>query len=206
MWNWITYPAIAWVLLTAGDAWWVFGRRPISESQIKREIGRQVGLRRWLLPVCTDPMTAAEAAYVGALRGGSDMAAAILRVLAVLFLALSIAIVYVLGIRSKSSAVRNAARRLSRCGRDEGSRADRDAARHTAHGDRRRAHRRDRVPAQREPFLTAVLVTPPLTGRRDASPKRGRPSPPRGRPYVATCLPLAVGTTLTSGPGTESEP
>jgi hypothetical protein len=134
------------------------------------------------------------------------MAAAILRVLAVLFLALSIAIVYVPGIRSEISAVRNAARRLSRCGRDEGSRGDRDAVRHTAHGDRRRAHRRDRVPAQREPFLTAVLVTPPLTGMRDASPKRGRPSTPRGRQYVATRLPLAVGTTLTSGPGMESEP
>ena len=47
VWNyWIIYPAIAWVLLTAGDAWWVFGRRPISESQIKREIDRQAGLRR----------------------------------------------------------------------------------------------------------------------------------------------------------------
>ncbi len=45
VWNWIIYTAIAWVLLTAGDAWWVFGRRPISESQIKCEIGRQVGLR-----------------------------------------------------------------------------------------------------------------------------------------------------------------
>lgn len=134
------------------------------------------------------------------------MAAAILRVLAVLFLALSIAIVYVLGIRSKSSAVRNAARRLNRCGRDEGSRKDHDAARHTAHGDRHRAHRRDRVPSHREPYLTAVLVTPPLTGRRDASPKRGQPSTPRGRQYVATRLPLAVDTTLTSGPGMEAEP
>jgi deazaflavin-dependent oxidoreductase (nitroreductase family) len=46
---------------------------------------------------------------------GSDRAGAILIVLAVLFVALSaIAIVYVLGIRSKSSAVRNAARRFHR--------------------------------------------------------------------------------------------
>jgi hypothetical protein len=45
VWNWIIYLAIAWVLLTAGVSWWVFGRRPISQSQIKREIGRQAGLR-----------------------------------------------------------------------------------------------------------------------------------------------------------------
>ena len=35
VWNyWIIYPAIAWVLLTAGDAWWGFGRKPISEAEI----------------------------------------------------------------------------------------------------------------------------------------------------------------------------
>jgi len=47
VWNyWIIYPAIAWVLLTAADAWLVFGRKPISESEIKREIERQAGPRR----------------------------------------------------------------------------------------------------------------------------------------------------------------
>jgi len=47
VWNyWIIYPAIAWVLLTAADAWWVFGRKPISENEIKREIERQAGPRR----------------------------------------------------------------------------------------------------------------------------------------------------------------
>jgi len=47
VWNyWIIYPAIAWVLLTAADAWLVFARKPISESEIKREIERQAGPRR----------------------------------------------------------------------------------------------------------------------------------------------------------------
>jgi H+/Cl- antiporter ClcA len=42
VWNyWIIYPAIVWVLLTAGDAWHVFGSKPISEAEIKREIERQ---------------------------------------------------------------------------------------------------------------------------------------------------------------------
>jgi len=40
---WIIYPAIAWALLTAADAWWVFGRKPISETAIRREIERQGG-------------------------------------------------------------------------------------------------------------------------------------------------------------------
>jgi 2TM domain len=44
VWNiWIIYPFIAWVLLTAASAWSVYGRRPISESQIQREIERQAG-------------------------------------------------------------------------------------------------------------------------------------------------------------------
>jgi 2TM domain len=44
VWNiWIIYPFIAWVLLTAASAWFVYGRRPISESQIQREIERQAG-------------------------------------------------------------------------------------------------------------------------------------------------------------------
>ena len=46
MWNnWIIYPAIAWALATAADAWWVFGRTPISETEIKREMERQAGQR-----------------------------------------------------------------------------------------------------------------------------------------------------------------
>jgi 2TM domain len=46
VWNfWIIYPAIAWVLLTAGDAWRTFGRKPISETEIQREIDRQASLR-----------------------------------------------------------------------------------------------------------------------------------------------------------------
>jgi hypothetical protein len=46
VWNyWIIYPLIAWVLLTAANAWRVFGRKPISEAEINREIGRQAGQR-----------------------------------------------------------------------------------------------------------------------------------------------------------------
>ena len=45
-WNyWIIYPAVVWVLGTAGYAWRVFGRRPISETEIKHEIERQAGPR-----------------------------------------------------------------------------------------------------------------------------------------------------------------
>ena len=46
VWNyWIIYPAIAWVLAITADAWWVFGRRPVSEDQIKHEMKRQAGQR-----------------------------------------------------------------------------------------------------------------------------------------------------------------
>jgi len=46
VWNfWIIYPAIAWVLITAGDAWRTYGRKPISESEIQREVDRQASLR-----------------------------------------------------------------------------------------------------------------------------------------------------------------
>jgi hypothetical protein len=46
VWNyWIIYPAIAWILLTAGDAWHVYGRKPITEAEIKREIDRQADQR-----------------------------------------------------------------------------------------------------------------------------------------------------------------
>ena len=47
VWNfWIIYPAIAWVLWTAAHAWWAYGRKPISEAEIKHEIDRQAGQRR----------------------------------------------------------------------------------------------------------------------------------------------------------------
>ncbi|HYA53338.1 MAG TPA: 2TM domain-containing protein [Streptosporangiaceae bacterium] len=46
VWNyWIIYPFIAWVLGTAAGAWWVYGRKPVSESEIQREIERQAGRR-----------------------------------------------------------------------------------------------------------------------------------------------------------------
>jgi hypothetical protein len=46
-WNyWIIYPAIAWVLWTAAHAWWAYGRKPISETDIQQEIERQAGPRR----------------------------------------------------------------------------------------------------------------------------------------------------------------
>jgi hypothetical protein len=36
----------AWVLLLAAHAWFVYGNKPISESEIKREIERQAGPAR----------------------------------------------------------------------------------------------------------------------------------------------------------------
>ncbi len=46
VWNyWIIYPAIAWVLITAADAWFVYGHKPISETEIKHEMERQAGQR-----------------------------------------------------------------------------------------------------------------------------------------------------------------
>jgi H+/Cl- antiporter ClcA len=45
-WNiWIIYPLIAWVVAVAGHAWFVYGHKPISEAEIKREMDRQAGLR-----------------------------------------------------------------------------------------------------------------------------------------------------------------
>ena len=42
VWNfWIVYPIGAWLLITAAHAWAVFGNKPISEGEIKREIERQ---------------------------------------------------------------------------------------------------------------------------------------------------------------------
>jgi 2TM domain len=46
VWNdWIIYPAIAWVLYLATHALLVFRSKPISETEIKREIERQAGQR-----------------------------------------------------------------------------------------------------------------------------------------------------------------
>jgi len=41
-WNfWIIYPFIGWLLLTAVAAWFTYGRKPISEADINKEIERQ---------------------------------------------------------------------------------------------------------------------------------------------------------------------
>jgi hypothetical protein len=46
VWNyWIIYPAIAWLLITAADAWFVYRHKPVSESEIQREIEHQAGRR-----------------------------------------------------------------------------------------------------------------------------------------------------------------
>ena len=46
VWNfWIVYPIGGWVLILAGRAWDIYLRKPISESEIKREIERQAGAR-----------------------------------------------------------------------------------------------------------------------------------------------------------------
>jgi hypothetical protein len=44
--DWIIWPAMVWVLATAGYARLAFGHKPVSESDIKREIERQAGQRR----------------------------------------------------------------------------------------------------------------------------------------------------------------
>jgi hypothetical protein len=42
VWNiWIVYPILGLAFLTAVNAWFVYFRKPISESQITREIERQ---------------------------------------------------------------------------------------------------------------------------------------------------------------------
>jgi hypothetical protein len=47
VWNlWIIYPLGAWLLIVAAHAWAVFGNKPISEGDIKREIERQRGANR----------------------------------------------------------------------------------------------------------------------------------------------------------------
>jgi hypothetical protein len=47
VWNdWIIWPAIVWLLAMAGYAWFVFGNKPVSESEIKREMEHQAGQQR----------------------------------------------------------------------------------------------------------------------------------------------------------------
>lgn len=44
---WIVYPLIAWVLFITARAWAVYGHKPISESEIEREMERQSGGPGW---------------------------------------------------------------------------------------------------------------------------------------------------------------
>jgi hypothetical protein len=44
--DWNIWPAMVWMLATAGYAWFVYGHQPVSESEIKREMQRQAGQRR----------------------------------------------------------------------------------------------------------------------------------------------------------------
>jgi len=47
VWNfWIIYPLGAWLLIVAAHAWAVFGNKPITEGEIKRQIERQREPRR----------------------------------------------------------------------------------------------------------------------------------------------------------------
>jgi 2TM domain len=47
VWNfWIVYPLGAWLLVEVAHAWFVYGNKPISESEINREIERQRGRGR----------------------------------------------------------------------------------------------------------------------------------------------------------------
>ena len=47
VWNfWILYPLGAWAFITAAAGWTVYLRKPISESEIKREIERQADIPR----------------------------------------------------------------------------------------------------------------------------------------------------------------
>ncbi len=46
VWNfWIIYPLGAWLLILAAHSWFVYGNKPISESEIKREMEHSAGRR-----------------------------------------------------------------------------------------------------------------------------------------------------------------
>ena len=47
VWNfWIVYPVGAWLAILAAHGWYFHQRKPISESDIKREMERQSGPSR----------------------------------------------------------------------------------------------------------------------------------------------------------------
>jgi hypothetical protein len=47
VWNdWTIWPAIVWVLATAGYAWFVYGHKRVSERDVKREIEHHDGQQR----------------------------------------------------------------------------------------------------------------------------------------------------------------
>jgi hypothetical protein len=47
VWNfWIVYPLGAWLFVVAAYGWLVYGSKPISESEIKREIEREADPRK----------------------------------------------------------------------------------------------------------------------------------------------------------------
>jgi len=44
VWNyWIVYPLVGIALVFGGRAWFVYGRKPVSEREIEREVERQKG-------------------------------------------------------------------------------------------------------------------------------------------------------------------
>ncbi|HLN16955.1 MAG TPA: 2TM domain-containing protein [Acidimicrobiales bacterium] len=46
VWNyWIVYPVVGILLILGARAWFVYGHRPISESEIQREVERQTQRR-----------------------------------------------------------------------------------------------------------------------------------------------------------------
>jgi 2TM domain len=47
VWNfWIVYPLGAWLFVVAVYAWLVYGNKPISESEIRRELEREADSRK----------------------------------------------------------------------------------------------------------------------------------------------------------------
>jgi hypothetical protein len=46
VWNsWIIYPLIGWMIFVGTRAWFVYGNKPISETEISREMERQANKR-----------------------------------------------------------------------------------------------------------------------------------------------------------------
>ena len=45
VWNsWIVYPIVGWALIMASRAWFAFGRKPVTEADIEREMRRRAGI------------------------------------------------------------------------------------------------------------------------------------------------------------------